>query len=276
MADYEIETNPDTGAPLISRAGHLHGLGCKVKASSPFADRYPPVSAVMPPIPSAQWVEIDERKFCVPVLDQGRSSACGPHALAEVMGAGFAMTSDEQPILSAWWAYGQCNGGRDEGTSLPDLLRLAETKGVPPDSLVKHGNMFGPYPAEADKQAGRFKIEAAYNAPALSDLASAMQRPGHFGLIGIDVGSQFEPDGEGFLPPFRPDPTGVLGHAISTVGLKYARGMWWPLIQNHWTKQWGMKGFAYLHPSYWNPAFGSWVLKTLRPDPNDTTPPPSV
>src|SRR5215468_11272541 len=115
--DYTIESNPDTGAPLLDRQGRRHGLGCKPKGLSVHANRYPPVSAVLPPIPRSQWVEVDNRKFCVPVLDQGQTSACGPHALVEAMGAGFAMTEDEKPLLSPWYAYGHTNGGRDEGTS---------------------------------------------------------------------------------------------------------------------------------------------------------------
>ncbi len=273
MADYEIETD-DAGNPVIKWDGGIHGLGCKPKLSSPWAGHYPNVAAVMPDIPQNQWSEIDYRPFCVPVLNQAQSSSCGPHALVEAMGCAAAMTGDEKWILSAWWAYGQINGGVDEGTALPDLLRLAETKGIPPDSLVKHGAMYPPYPAEADKEAGRFKIEAAYNCVTLANLGSAMQRPGHTAVIGIDVGANFNPDANGFLPPFQPSPQGVLGHALSVCGLKHANGIWWPLVQNHWTTQWGIKGFAYLHPSYWNPNFGGWVQRTVRADPSDPTPAP--
>jgi hypothetical protein len=275
MADYEIESGAG-GQPVINWEGGKHGLGCKPKVSSAWANHYPPVGATIPPIPQAAWTEQDYRPFCVPVLDQGRSSACGPHALVEVMGAGFAMTEDEKPLLSAWWAYGKCNGGRDEGTALPDLLRLAETAGVPSDSLVKHGNLFGPYPAAADQDAARFRIESAYSANKWEEICSAMERSGHFGLIGIDIGGNFEPDAQGVLPDFRPSPEGILGHALSVVGKKLVRGKWHLLIQNHWTKQWGMAGFAYLPPSYWNPAFGGWVLKCLRPDPKDPTPAPAA
>jgi hypothetical protein len=276
MADLEIIPNPDNGQPLAKWDGGEHGLGLMPRAVSVHSDRYPPVGSKFPTIPSAQWGEQDYRDFCVPVLDQGRSSSCLPHALVEAMGLAFAVTGDEKPLLSPWWTYGQINGGRDEGAALPDALHLAETVGVPPDNLVKHGQMFPPYPAEAKKQAARFRIGAAYDCPALADICSATERPGHVPVIGVDVGQNFEPDAEGFLPPFSPDPRGPMGHAITVVGKKYARGIWWPLIQNHWTTRWGMKGFAYLHPSYVNPYFGAWVLRTVRTDPQDPTPAPAA
>lgn len=270
--DYEIDTHPDTGAPVVKWDGGSHGLGCKAKASSPNATRYPPVGSSFPDIPPSQWTAQDFRPFCVPVQDQWQSSGCGGFALIEVMGTMFAMAGDERPLLSGWAAYGAVNGGQDEGSALPDLLKEAETSGVPQASLVKAGNMFGPYGTAAETDRKRWRIEAAYDSPTHANICSACERR-QPSLIGIDIGVDFNPDANGVLPPYRQGPK-ILGHALSVQGKKLINGIWYLLTQNHWTLGWGMKGFAWLHPSYLNPYFGGWTGRVVRLDPNDPTPPP--
>lgn len=268
----EVIRHPETGAPLVKWAGGAHGLGCLPRHLSANADRYPPVGATFPDLPQASWTEQDFRPFCVPVMDQGQSSACGPHALVESMGTAFNLSAGEKVLLSPWFGYGQTNGGRDEGTALPDLLKEAETTGLPLDKSVAHGNMFGPYPPAAFTEAGRFKIEAAYDSPTFAALCSAAERR-QTSVIGIDIGQNFNPDARGFLPPYQQGPE-VLGHAISVQGKVNDRGQWWLLIQNHWRADWGLGGFALLPASYVNPYFGAWTLRVVRLDPQDPSRPP--
>jgi hypothetical protein len=273
MADesYTVAAHPDTGEPVVDLQHGRFGLGCKSQSVSAYAGRYPPLSAALPPIPAGAWTEQDFRPFCRPVMDQGQSSSCCPHAAVEAIHTGFALTSDERPLLSPWFLYGQINDGRDQGAAIPDALQVSEAVGVPPDELVRRGDMFGPYSAEAKRAAARFRIETAYDLQTWDDLLSAVERDFPC-VIGVDIGKAFTPDGEGFLPDFR-SAGRILGHAISVQGKRYARGKWWPLVQNHWTRQWGLDGFAHMPASYWNPYFGAWALRVVRLDPAGPNPP---
>lgn len=274
--DYEIKVDGESGQPVVHTDHGVYGLGCKPKNVSAYADSFPPVGAVYPDIPQSQWTEQDMRPFCPPVLNQGQTAACGPHAVAEAVMTAFANDSDERPDLTPWFTYGILTHGQDVGTALPDLLMAATKYGLPLKTSVKYGDFSGRYAKPVYDEALRFRIEAAYNSPTLANLCSASERR-QTSVIGIDIGADFTPDAAGFLPPFRPSPKGVLGHAITVVGKKFAQGLWWPLIMNHWTTQWGMAGFANLHPTYINPYFGAWTLRIPALDPlNANNPPPAV
>lgn len=264
--DYTIRVEGE--APVLEMPHGLFGLGLKLKAMAKNKVGYPPVGSAYPDIPSAQWTEQDFAPFCPATLNQGQTSACGPHAVAEAQMTSFAMTGEERPQLSAWFCYGVINQGRDDGTSLPDLLKEAQEVGLPLASSVRPGDFSGNYPKAVYDEAKRFRIEAAYEADPLTSLLSSSERR-QVSVIGIDIGRNFTPDAAGFIPPFRRSPKGMLGHAISVVGKKYAQGVWWPKILNHWTAQWGLGGYAFLHPSYINPTFGGWTLRVAALDPQD-------
>lgn len=272
MSDsYAIVPHPDTGAPLIDLDHGQYGLGLKPKLSSPNANRYPPVGLSYPDFAPDQLTEQDFEYFCPPVMDQGQSSACGPHALVEALATSFAIDSDERPLLSPWFVYGVLNHGRDNGTALPDLLAVAEQTGVPPADLVRAGDFSGRYAQSVYDAAAAHKIEAAYAAANWSNLLSSCERR-QVSVIGIDIGGNFNPDSQGFLPPFQPSPQGVLGHALSVMGKKYAGNEWWLKVRNHWTVQWGLNGSAFLPQSYINPSFGAWTARTVRANPSSQPP----
>jgi hypothetical protein len=178
-------------------------------------------------------------------------------------------------ISSGPFAYGLDNGGRDQGSAIPDLLHAAETTGVCLESTVPPGCIYGPYPKAAYDEAKRFRIETAYDLATWADYLSAFQR--NFTVVcGIDIGGQFEPSADGVLPDFRPSPEGVLGHAICLLGKKKINGRWYAKMLNSWGTRWGLRGFAYLPESYHQRPFGAWAIRAVRIDPLDPSPAPAV
>jgi hypothetical protein len=274
-ANYNVEVHPESGLPLIDWEGGIHGLGCLRRNLSAHNNRYPPLSKALPPIPESEFTEQDFEPFAPKPYDQGQTSACGGHAEAAALDTAIALVEDERPRLSAFFAYGLVNGGRDQGSSIPDLLHAAETTGICLESTVPPGRVFGPYPKAAYEEAKRFKIETAYDLASWPDYLSAFQR--NFPVVcGIDIGGQFEPSADGVLPDFKPSREGVLGHAICLIGKKKINGRWYAKMLNSWGSRWGIRGCAYLPESYHQRTFGAWAVRCVRPDPLDPTPSPSV
>jgi hypothetical protein len=256
--------------------GEYRSLGCLptepqlLGAASRFGDSFP-------------TLEADDLKECdfafhgSPVRNQKQFGSCGGQAGVTSLDICLRMIGEKPPYLSATFPYALANGGRDQGSSLGNILKILKTYGTCTEELMPTEKIYKQQiPQEAWEIAKKFMVLDNLLCRTYKEMISAIGL-GFPVELGIMVGKNFgELDSEGVCP--LPDQI-LGGHALCGMGIKKSQrtGEWLIKVQNSWAIQWGIKGYAFIRAAHFGQIGDAWAMvypKELR-DSSDAPPVPN-
>jgi len=266
--------------PVISN-GTEYKTGLKPPDKARMMAR-PQYVGAYPTIPQSQWAKSPGLRKLMPwVEDQNPEGSCGGHGAS----ASHTAAINEQRVraglnalhLSPTYLYGQCNGGRDNGSAPDDLAQAIEEKGCCLIETVPEHDIYSRrYPPAADIEAARFKGDQLLTTNTFEEMATASIRV-QSQFAGIFCGGNFNPNPDGTMPEF--DGREVGGHCIAPIGeLECIDGVWGIWTLNSWGPDWGKNGWCWLPRSYFDaglPAFHGIAIISVKPDPLDSGVPPA-
>lgn len=225
-------------------------------------------------IPRSEWKEVDYfTRFGIKIYDQNGQGSCVGHG--SVMAATIALLLAGASLvrLAACFLYGLINGGRDNGANVSESMERLLDTGVCLESEVGPKNIWKrDFPSSAFETAKRFKIIEAYNCQTFDEIGTALQL-GFTVSFGIEIGTQFNPDANGILPPLRGRRG---GHCMCLAGAKLINGKWYFLVINSWSTAWGINGTAWIDESYFQRDVDAFAIRAGSVDPQDPRNPPVV
>lgn len=242
--------------------GREYFLGCLERVVAPgtvypvFGER--PYTVL---IPRQQWRPIDMAPYVPEVLDQQRTNACNAFASVQCLHVLRNIAGFRYVKLSAGSLYGQINGGRDAGSYLSDAIQALDKTGVCDTATVPELEWHvRHWPPNWKENAKKYRVLEAWDCPTFDHIGSALQL-GFLVNVGILVGNNFTPDGDGWVPDYR---GGGGGHALCAVGMTYKQGKGWGVkIVNSWGANWGVNGYAIIPESYFraSPFTDAWAVR---------------
>jgi hypothetical protein len=210
--------------------------------------------------------------YDLPILDQGQSQACGGYSASEALTMLHAMRSGGEVVqLSPTYVYSKCNGGRDAGVAISDLLAAAKRYGDCEIALFPENCLYvGQGDPLADQCAQRYRLEEGFEIQNPMDIlmSLAITLPV---VMGIMVGDNFgQVDAEGISPR----PTNYRGgHALLANEVYYSDLKGWCIGgPNTWGSRFGRQGrYRVAISDYFaDPRFGcnAFAVQSLIPDPD--------
>lgn len=270
----------DQGLPVAEFGGEPRVLASlPPRPVSPFPDWNSPqaqravVKAKRKFLPQDQWQEQEWSDLVDEILNQGRSSACTGFSTCGSFTVGHIVNnrSQQRRRFDPYFPYGLCNGGRDQGAVVGDLLKEMKDTGICEHGILPPGAMFRQqFPQEAFDNAKRFRVAKAFTCQTFEDCCSAISC-GWQVVFGILVGRNFgDLSSEGVAPP----PDVILGgHALGGVGLRRLRSQWGIRTLNSWGAQWGDKGFCVLTKQSFDARVDAFAIQVATWDPEEKGPP---
>ncbi len=254
----------DSGLPALHAGGAPRALAA---LPSPREHRVPAFASRYATLPRSAWQPRDVRWLELGIWDQGQIGACGGFGACRQFAIAHRLAGHAPRKFSPWFVYASVNGGFDRGSVVSDLMETIQANGVCLDEQVPNGEfLLSRIGAEARKTARRFRARECYALANFDEACTAWQLGCAVG-IGIDVGTRFQPDAEGFLPDQRGQ---AGGHYMGTEGMLFARGQWWLIVANSWTAKWGKNGYCFLPESYLTNAwFEGFAVRDVTDDPED-------
>ncbi len=262
----------DNGLTMIYQGGEWRPLAClPQRLGSPHAEWggiETPIAAFTPKEVDlyATWGDLG-----ISIDNQGSTSSCVGHGCETTFDYAWLQAGRRMAQFSPTFVYGLINGGRDAGAVISDAATAIKNFGICDAKYAPEGAiMRSQYSAEAYRDAKRHRAIEVLKLNGWQDILQAiwLELPVMAGLL---VGRNFgDLDGEGIAP--LPDQV-LGGHCISIMGAKQSKrsGEWVAKIQNSWSKNWGLGGFAYLterHFQSTNP--DAWAIIGVAQDPDDT------
>jgi hypothetical protein len=273
MSTNGIWMCPEKRLPYLDIGGHKRYLAAlpdkKVRAHLPlFSDTYPDLD-------ESQWQEFDDDDSYLDILDQDGRSSCVGHGAETGFQLAWYQGRGTPHLFSANWIYSLINGGSDNGAVVGDAMDALIKTGACLDSTVPEGNMIfqNQMPPGAMQEASRFKLDTAYRVSTWKSICTAIQLR-HPVVFGVDIGRNFAPNKDGFLPQLSGRGG---GHCMcARLGMRKMNGQWYIKVQNSWGKDWGKGGICYMPQSYFNGQTDHFVPIAPAVDPQDIHKPPVV
>jgi len=245
--DFENDPNPCGCVPREDKLGENHKL---------FS------SAGIQTIPRSEWVETPEsdsiKQLITKIKNQKQESSCTANNTTQnhEMFWNLMFGLDHWVELSPISVYKQCNGGRDQGSSIPCCMKAIRDIGALPANtprniafMEKHGlntkhvmDLVGfrqDYPQDWKQTAQHFRIEETYDIANFDEFATALQN--------------------GFSVSY-----GRSGHSICGVRLVYKNNQWCIEYANSWHSTWGNNGFGYDTEKYVKGSIGRYGAIAVR------------
>ncbi len=220
----------------------------------------------------AQWQEIDLQWYNPPILDQGSTSACAPHASTSGMEMCYLQSGRLLREFNPFFVYALVNNGRDAGSMLSDCMRAMMQYGICPKEDMPAGAMFQQQiPQQAYANAKRFLLINAFRCQNFDEICSAISL-GFVCPLGLLVGSNFASvDSDGVCP--LPNGGGG-GHAVLGMGLKKNSKYGWLIkIKNSWGPRFGNQSYAFLRREALNyMPTDAFAIQSVIDDPQDNNP----
>ena len=217
--------------------GNDFALGCLDRTAAIGSVR-PCLEESIPIIAKADWKACDNSRYLPPIGLQAKHGACvGFQCTDAIMGQ--AVVQGQQVVkLSPWDLYRMICGGRDEGASISDALKVLHDEGVCALGLCQDFTLNGTRSFQQSADAARHKALESWDCPNRASIATALQE-GFFTPLGVQVYSNFENLETIEGKPCIPKPAGKLrgGHCVCGCGLERIDGLWRVKIA---TKSWGL------------------------------------
>lgn len=174
---------------------------------------------------------------------QRTTSACNGHAVANMTSKARELRGEPYVLLSGADAYSQMNGGRDQGSTLADGVKVCES-GIATDATVPWNLIYArQIPAAAREERLRFKGFTTYAVDDEDELATAMLL-GRVAVIAVHVANSFyQVDGDGVNRGVN----GVGNHSVGSQDIKMlSDGTLCFDMPNSWDITWGDGGHTWL------------------------------
>lgn len=205
------------------------------------------------------------------VLVSGNS--CVGHGAVGGLSTVTNLTMRTKNRLSPVFVYAQINGGRDQGAIVADSLECLQKTGAclwstlpGPNNIYKRD-----IPESAYPEAKRFRIDKAVRVDTFDELVSAVLN-NWVVVFGIEIGNNFDPDGDGFVPRRS---GGGGGHCMYASGLKQRSGQWYARVPNSWGTRWGKDGVCFMPESYFSDGYmDAYAIQAAKDDPEEQSVPP--
>lgn len=239
------------GFPTIDAGGeirHLAALPTKGKSGLRM------FSAFNVALPRSAWQTVNAGWLGVPIWDQNGKGACGGFGGTKQFAIAHRLSGHKPRNWSPWFLYAMARGtDADTGVVVSDLMHAIQDVGVLPAEANPSGVWQRSKVTQAMRdEAKKYRVGTVAECRTFDEAATACQLGYTLGF-GIDIGQDFNPDAEGFLPPKRGEGG---GHYVACEGMVFARGKWWFVVPNSWTERWGKGGRCFIDESYF--PGGSW------------------
>lgn len=212
------------------------------------------------------------------IRNQRSFGSCNGWSTAGALSRMRELRGEPYVCLSGADAYSQMNGGRDNGSTLEDGLKVVEANGIAPESLVPWDHVYThQISAEAKAARARFKGLTCYAVDTEEELATALVL-GRLGVVAVHASSSYmREDADGVCLPSNGvgnHSTGVQDIRLQPDGtLNYDEFGSWD-VSNH------TGGYTWLT---WNRHFREsvkyhrfWVLVSTTDDAQDDSAPPKA
>lgn len=200
-----------------------------------------------------------DRRRCEEIFDarywirnQGSYSSCNGYATAAALSrVRYLRGIQDNLILSGSFIYSLINGGRDQGSMLEDSLRVVQTHGAPPESLVGQSMIYPRLqPSNAKQEALKHLGFVAYRTDTKQAWRTALAA-GYIGVAVVQAGRNFNkmsPLNTGTSCAVRGGvDRGSGNHAICISDMRIIGGEEYYLNDNSWsTSGYGSLGRAWL------------------------------
>jgi hypothetical protein len=215
------------------------------------------IPAAFTPAP-AHITQVDLRKQCPPVMNQGSHGTCVAHGgMVGFLGALFTLGYPQTMLSRAYsyWRAREAAGldpSADDGTFIRSWIKAMVKHGAPPESewTYDDAHLCHKPTTAATQSALRWQLLPGYHSVQLTpDGIRAALAAGHPVVFGMDVYSNFmDVDASGVIPLPRGANEG--GHCMAIVGFFDEATAEAPaqtlLLQNSWGTNWGRQGHGYL------------------------------
>ena len=224
-------------------------------------------------VPESTWVESDCAHFWKYRKYQSSQSACVGFSGSHAMDIGYAKMGFDLNTSPAA-IYSMINGGRDAGASMGDCLEALQKYGVflsgshditDLDWKTAYRTRFWSNPSSSlGMEAMQHRVVESVFCSSLDDFLNGLQTGQWSGQFGLGVGNNFEPDANGWLPPW--DGAGINHALCATGGMKKnpKTGKWGIQGANSWG-DWGpFNGIFWCEAENWLDRSGQelWLLRS--------------
>lgn len=224
---------------------------------------------------SSMWGR--RQRFAGPkyISDQHSTSACNGHSTAHILSRIRELRGEPYVMLSGADAYSQMNGGRDQGSTLADGMKVCES-GIATIDAVPWNQIYSwQISAAAKAERLRFKGFRSYAVDEEEELATALML-GRCAVVAVHATNSFNSeDGDGVN-------RGVNGPGNHSTGIQDIRLQADGTLNydqpNSWNTGWCSSGYTWLT---WARHFREsvkfhrfWVLVSSTDDPSDNSAPP--
>lgn len=178
------------------------------------------------------------------IMDQKSHGSCNGFAAAGALSRSRVRRGLEKVLLSGAYAYSLMNGGRDQGSTLEDGMRVVQERGIATLQTVPWDAI---YPSRynraiADAEAARFKAFECYQVNTELELFSAVAA-GFDVVVAVHVGGSFQRlNSDGIAGVDR----GAGNHSVGGDGYAEIKGRLVLDMFNSWNTSFGDQGRCYL------------------------------
>lgn len=189
------------------------------------------------------------------IQNQRSHGSCNGYAAAGALSrARYLRGIQDKLILSGAFVYSLINGGRDQGSALESGLKVIQSHGSCPESLVPWDQIYPKQqPKNAKSEALKHRGLDCYAAQTMQGFRTGIAA-GFIGIIAVHAGSRFQ----------RLDSNGIAGvdsgggnHAIHCDDLVFKKGVELFDAVNSWGTEYGTQGRAYLTADSFAQTFGN-------------------
>ncbi len=227
-----------------------------------------------PLVPRSKWPELigadtgPGDPFLQYVHDQDGIGMCNASATCSAMERSRSRQGLEFVAISGGDLYQRISGGVDRGSMLEDGLSASMKTGVASVAVTPYLDWRGEN-AGASQDRTRFRVltDEAFICPTFDHCMSAVFSG--FDLIsGVMWYSNYEPDGEGWLPLTGSGQAG--GHAVHGYKATMRNGIYGIWHKNSWQVRWGLNGLCVFHERmYAGPVGGWWAVRQVVTEEGD-------
>lgn len=262
--------------------GQQFGLGCNVPEAFPVAASASDRLATVYKLDQIRATlsgkkSLYNRREVIPVefiSHQRSTSACNGHATSGALGESIYVLTGEKNVLSGSDSYARMNGGRDQGSTLADGMKVVQG-GIALASSVPWNMIYeSQIPASAKAERARFKGLEPFAADTEEEFASGIVQ-GYIGVVAVHVAGGYDRmDGDGVCLGGN----GPGNHAVRANDIRMlSDGTLVYPSPGSWGVGWGDGG----HTSFtWSRHFREsvkyhrfWLLRGVTEDPQSANPP---
>jgi len=195
--------------------------------------------------------EWDMRPQLRPVRDQGTQGTCAAQTAAEMKEWEENVDLQFKDYMSPQFIYNLRPNVGDEGMNPRDTLDILLNIGIVPEKDYPY-NTFTPISNDLKSKAANYKIQGYAQINTIDSLKKALFANGPC-FIAFPV---YNPEQMEFWKPAFAGQQMLGGHAVSVVG--YLKNNTF-IIRNHWSAEWGDKGYTYFPFTEWGFQWEVWT-----------------